>query len=211
MRTLPVQLASEIAKEAFSIGHLVKIDFNTPAYLTDKDMDVVYDNGDGTGAHTYLARGISFNEAQYSLLPKVDSISFSVDNVSLEFSSYVMNQDTRGKQCTIYRAAFDESLQVIGSVVLFPGYLDRVEIDQQRCTFEISNQFIKWSMPSPRRLHGVTCPWTFKDPATCKYSGGLTTCDKSWTQCIARTNTPNNGSFRWLPELADKKVFFGRT
>jgi len=218
MRSLPPELLSEISKEAFSIGHLIKITLynvatqtDVPIYLTDKDMDVHYDLGDGAGVKQYLSRGIEFEGGQQSLSSKVDSIAFEVDNVSLEFSSYVMNYETRGKGCIIYRAAFDDSLQVIGHTVLFPGILDRVEIEYGRARFEVLNSFVAWAMLTPRRHHSATCPWTFKG-TNCGYAGALTSCDKSWTQCTERARTADFGGFRWIQSLesGDKQITWGK-
>ena len=215
MRSLPISLTQELSKEVASIGHLIKIVLFNPVthtdialYYTDKDFDVFYD--DGTGVHTYLSRGIEFDGGQQNLTPKVDSISFTIDNVALEFSSYVMNYDTRGRECTIYRAAFNDQLQVLGAAPLFPGVLDRVSIEPQKATFDVLNFLIRWNTLTPRRKHIATCPWTFKDSVTCRYVGALTTCDKSWDACVTRANTVNFGGFRWLTGLQDRRIMWGR-
>lgn len=208
MRSLPVEFEQELALEYHSTGHLIEIDLGSIYYFTDKDMDVYHDSG--AGVNSYLARGISFDGVQYSLLPKVDSLSFEVDNVSLEFSALVMNNETRGKSCVIYKAALDKNLKVIGTGLLFKGSLDRVDVDQQRARFEVMNDFLRWNIPTPGRKHNANCPWTFKDTDTCRYVGGGTWCDKSWDRCTALNNTINNGSFRWLPTLKEKQVYWGR-
>ena len=217
MRSLPSILTSEIAKEVFSIGHLIKIvlydtatQTDVPLYYTDKEMDVVCDLGDGTGEHTWLSRGIEFSDGQQSLSPKVDSITFEMDNVALEMSSYVQNYETRGKACTIYRAAFDSYLQVIGVAILFPGILDRVEIDQQRARFEVLSTFARWNMRTPRRKHAAQCFWSFKS-SECGYTtGAYTSCDKPWDACVDRARTVSFGGFRWTKDIEEKKVFWGR-
>jgi len=168
------------------------------------EMNIVY------SGNTYYSRGIEFDAAQYSLLPKVDNLTFEIDNVGLEISALVMNQETRGKQCIIYRAAFDDDLQVIGIAPLFIGYLDKIEIDHQRGRFEVYNQFIKWNTLTPRRKHSATCHWVFKDTETCRYAGGQTWCDHSWDRCVALANTQYFSGDRWLPSLVDGNIKWGR-
>lgn len=190
-----------------SSRYIIELSLGSTYRYTDIDMDVVY-NG-----NTYYSRGIEFDAAQYSLLPKVDNLTFEIDNVGLEMSALVMNTETRGKQCIIYRVAFDDYLQVIGITSLFIGYLDKIEINHQRGRFEVYNQFIKWHTPTPRRTYAATCDWIFKDTNTCRYSGSsFTNCDKSWDACVARSNTQYFGNFRWLPSFSDApSVKWGRT
>lgn len=214
MRSLPLALANEISAEVCSIGHLIKIvlfDTSThqdvPLYFTDKDMDVVWNPGDGD--KTWLSRGIEFSDGQQSLSPKVDSITFEIDNTSLSMSSYVMNYETRGKECTIYRAAFDQYLQVLGATVLFPGILDSVELDNKRARISVANSFVRWNQPTPRRKHAIRCFWSFKG-SECGYSGGLTSCDKSWDACIERARTASYGGFRFIDDASGRQVTWGR-
>lgn len=223
MRNLPQELLTELTVEFSRIGHLVEIVLNTgnPAlnlYYADVDGDVVWDSGQGFGVRTYLSRGIAFDKAQYSLLPKVDNLSFEIDNVQLEVSAAVMNNETRGKQCNIWRAAFGHAAHsanknpygVIGATPLFIGYLDRTEITNQRASFTVLNHFQKWNMPTPRRRHSAKCPWTFKDADTCKYGGIESWCDHSYDRCLALNNALNFGGFRWLPSLVDREIRWGR-
>lgn len=216
MRSLPLALTQELEAEVHFIGHLIRIvlfdvatQTDVPLYFTDRDMDIVYDAGEG--AKTWLSRGIEFGDGQQSLTPKVDSISFEIDNTGLEFSYYVMSHETRGKECTIYKAALNASLQVLGAAVLFPGILDKVEVDSKRARFDVLNSFIRWNTPTPRRRHAASCFWTFKDTQTCRYTGSLTNCDKSWDNCILRMNTINFGGFRFMQSLSagNKEIKWG--
>lgn len=225
MRTLPQELVDELQLEFSRLGHLIEFvldpaDANNNYYYTDMDGDVVWDSGKGFGTRSYLTRGITFDNAQYSLLPKVDNISFEIDNVSLELSAMVMNNETRGKQCNIYRVAFGHSVHlanknpygIIGATPLFLGYLDRVEINKQKARFDVFNHFIRWNVPTPRRKHASNCFWTFKG-AECGYAGAGAWCDKSWDACVTLANTPAFGGFRWMQSLTsgDRQVLWGRT
>lgn len=205
MRALPQVLTEGFEKSFTRIVHLIEIMFDTTRYYTDCDMDI-HHNG-----NIYVSRSIEFDEAKYSLLPKVDNITFEIDNVGLEFSQIVMSQEIRAKDCVIYRAAIGDNLSVIGTTPLFMGYTDRVELDALRARFDIVNDFIKWNTKTPRRTHSSACTWTFKDPDTCRYTGGQTLCDKSWDDCVTRGNTVNFGGFRWIPALeGGQDIYWGK-
>ncbi len=205
MRALPPSLSSELAKEAHYLRTLVEISLSTSTlYYTDADMDI-YHNG-----KVYLSRGLAFDVANLSLLPKVDSLSVELDNVQLEMSSVMMNNEVRGRQFTVYRVALDQYLNVLATALLFLGQMDRISYDHQRCRIEVYNQFIKWQTPTPRRKHITTCAWTFRDSETCRYAGAETSCDKSWDSCATKFNTLNFGGFRWLTDLQDKQIWWGR-
>lgn len=207
MRFLPTDLIGiELAKEVNCLRHLFKLAFTSGiARYTDADIDVRY------GGEWWFSRGIEFDAAKYSLSSKVDSIQFSIDNVERELSGIIMSEETRGKECTIYRVALDKNMQVIGeAVILFLGYLDAIEIDNQRARFEVYNHFIRWKMMTPRRFHQATCMWTFKS-TYCGYSDGETWCDHSWERCVALGRKLNFGGFRWLPSLIGKQIWWGRS
>ncbi len=205
MRTLPADLITELQKENLAIAHLVEITLSGPAYYryTDLDEDVFY-NGD-----QYYSRGLDFAGIELSITPQVDNVSFAIDNVDSAISAIVLNNDTRGKTCTIRRAAIDSNIQVISTATIFIGTLDRVEVDNQRGRFDVVNSAIKWQTKVPRRTHTATCPWTFKG-SECAYAGAETWCDQSWDRCTTLVNTPQFGGFRFLPSLQDKEISWGK-
>lgn len=206
VKTLPEALTIEIAKEAHSFCHLIKLELSSTYYWTDCDQDIYY------SSQWWTAKPIEFDQAKYSLLPKVDSLNLRIDNVDKTFSTLILSQDIRGKKCTIYRTLLDNNLAVIGAaVILFMGYVDAIECDVRTASIELYNHFIKWKTPTPRRIHSPLCPWTFKDTETCHYTGGETWCDRSWDRCLNLINTINFGGFRWLPYITDKPIWWGRT
>lgn len=205
MRTLPTDFITEIQKESLTIVHLVEITLSGPVYhrYTDLDEDVFLDG------NQYYSRGLSFNGINMGITPQVDNVNFEIDNVDLTISAIVLTSDTRGKSCVIRKAAIDGNLQVIGAVTVFVGYLDRIEIDNQRGRFDVVNSFIKWQTSTPRRTHSATCPWTFKG-TRCAYAGVETWCDQSWDRCVTLVNTPQFGGFPYLPSLQDKEISWGK-
>ncbi len=200
---MPVELTQELAKEYHSLRHLFQISLSSIYRYTDADIDIYY-NG-----YWWSAKGIDFDAVKLSTSPRVDSISFSIDNVDRTFSAIVLSEETRGKECQIWRVALNKNMAVIGATKLFVGYLDAIEIDHKRARFEVYNHFIRWKMLTPRRFHGPTCMWTFKS-YYCGYSGTETWCDHSWERCTALNNKLNFSGFRWLPFLIEKQIWWGR-
>ena len=204
MRALPQLLANEFIAEVYAKAHLVDIEISPAVYFTDLDVSVRYNN------HDYLSRGIEFSLADMSYLPSADTISFTIDNVQLELSGYLMTQEVRGKKCTIRLAAINRYAQVIDTTIIFSGIIDSVsDVTYNSVTFNIYNDFILWNRTVPRRIHQSTCGWVFKDPATCRYAGVETWCDKSFDRCTALLMTANFGGFRFLPSLETAEVKWG--
>jgi len=203
MKALPIELTTELAKEYHAIAHLFELSFPVVYRFTDADIDIYY------AGYWWTSKGISFNSANVSASPKVDSIEFEIDNVDLSISAIVMNDEIRGKACTIYRVALNKNMTVLGASKLFVGFFDAIEVDNQRARFSIYNHFIRWKMLTPRRIHQATCAWTFKG-AQCTYAGAETWCDHSWERCVALGNKLNFGGFKWLPALVDKQIWWGR-
>ncbi len=204
MKSLPAELTAELAKESIRLAHLFKITLTGSTHrYTDADIDIYY------GGNWWISKGITFDAVRISVSPKVDSISFEIDNVDKAFSSIVLSEETRGKPCEILRVALNVNMAVIGAGLLFLGQLDAIEIDHKRASIKVFNHFIRWKMPTPRRVHSATCQWTFKSNH-CGYSGPGTWCDHSWPRCVELNNKLNFSGFRWLPYLVDKQIWWGR-
>ena len=208
MRSIPTELNTELLKEANYIAHLIELYFSTTIYYTDLDQDIFY------GGNQYISRGLNFDNLNYSLTTQIDRISFEVDNVDLSFSSFVLNQELRGKICTIRLAALEvdaKKINVIGATQLFSGIIDGCTVDEQKASFDVYSPLILWRKKTPRRIHQGTCPWLFKgEDGLCGYSGDETWCDQTFGRCNHLNNKANFGGFRWLPGLQNKQIWWGK-
>ena len=207
MRTLPPDLTTELEKSYSSLQQLVKMSFTGGIVrLTDADIKVFYDG------EWWYSRGLKLDPAQYSTSPKVDSISFDVDNVDRTFSGIIMTEETRGRECIVYRAALDNNMHVIGDAIpLFVGFLDAIEFDEKSKSahFDVFNHFIKWEMKSPKNTHQSLCRHTYGGVRCGEV--GTTWCDHTWNRCVALGNSLNFRGFRWISALRDKDIWWGRT
>ncbi len=207
MKSFPLDLSDELAKEECQICHLFVLELDSGTYrFTDYSMDI-YDEG-----NWYYSRGIEFDGASSSISPKVDSMRSQMDDVDQFFSSIMMSEEIRNKQYTVYKAAINNNLQVVGKSFFFLGFINSGDLEEEtnRASLDIYNHFIRWKLQTPRRQHEPNCRYTFKDSETCKYAGSETWCDHSWERCIALGNNANNPAFRFLLSLQNKQIWWGR-
>lgn len=221
MRTLPIHILEQLAGgprhhlgimgvdyqedvRANYLVYLIVIETNPPLRLTNADIDIWFEG------FLYSAHGMDFGAAEYSITPAADKVFMELDNTGFVWSSIIQTQEIRGRRCIIRLAMLDDRGRVLGTVVHFDGLVDSMRLTNKTLKMDIFNHMILWKKRLPRRTHQATCTWTYKDPATCKYSGMADLCDKSWESCGNRANLPNFGGFRYLPSLENKQLWWGR-
>lgn len=202
MKSLPYELIQELAKQYNFIKHLFKFNFTNILRYTDADIDVYYNN------YWWYAYGIEFDSIRSSATSEVDHITLRINNVDKSFSNLIQTEEIRGKEVDIYEVGLDSNMNVLGSVLIFMGYIDSIEADHKRAEIQIYNHFILWKMKVPKRYHSPNCQWIFKS-SQCGYSGSETWCDHSWERCVELNNKLNFGGFRWLPSIVDKQIWWG--
>ncbi len=222
MRALQAILVDELAKEFNMIRHLFKLTYGTiasPLYKkwTDCDQDIYFDGA------WWTAIGIKFDPIENSITGNVEEVSVTISNVDKIFSDLVLSEDIRGKSFNIYRVALDNNLAVLGystEVSLptaFRGFIDSMEIDRQDAKIQVSNEFVRWQILTPRRICDPTCYKVFKgSDGDCGYIDGTihpaddSWCDKSKSRCVTLLNTINFGGFEHISELADETFHWGQ-
>lgn len=147
--------SSEITK-----AHLFKFEFSHTYYWTEYPNNIFYNN------QWYLSKGIKFDLAHISSAPDVDSINIDIDNVNKWFSNLVFSERLAYSPVTIWSAVLDKNLSVVDALLIFYGYYDTHDGNQRAVQCRIADHRQKWKMPTPRRMSGGPCPWTFKDAAS---------------------------------------------
>jgi len=205
VKTLPADLLQEIAKEVSHIAHLIQFSFSTTKYYTDCDQDIYYDG------NWYLTKPINFDAAQYSTRPTIEAIKITISNVDRTFSNLVLSEDIRSKEVQLSRIWLDKNLGVIGTAsLILIGYVDEITIDKRQAEIMINDEMIKWKTLVPRRIHENKCTWQRFGGTECAYAGAEIWCDRSWERCSELGNTINFGGFRWLNNIQDKEIWWGR-
>ncbi len=175
MRTIVAPSKRYYAGGVISRRHLFIFQFTSKTYRwTDADQNVYATNMEGDSlSHWYTARAIQFDEIELSINPQVANVSIDFDNVDYLISALAISERLQNSPVSIYSADLDRHLSVIGSILLFYGYWDKLdEADQQHASVTLVNHMIRWQTRTPRHQHQPTCWWIFRStPGQCDYVG----------------------------------------
>ena len=106
-------------------------------------------------------------------------------------------------------ALFRES-DLEGAVTLFEGELDDWEVDETDLSIRVVSAASQWAQRTLSKQAG-TCRWKVFKGTEWQYAGVESWCDRTYSRCSALTNTANFGGFRFLPDLIDKDIWWGRS
>ncbi len=203
MRIIPVAMTDELEKEALTDLILVRFDTTTPIYGTSLDIDIYHEG------NKYSPIGIRKGELQIATALTVDRFYIELDNADLRISSIMLQDDPRNKMCYLKYGVLLEDYS-ISVATFFTGFIENVTKDSQANTVRIDvvNQLTFWNQTSLRKAQ-ASCPWVFKG-TFCQYTGSEVRCDKSYDRCLEYGNTINFGGCRFLPALAEKKIWWGK-
>ena len=205
-------MTAELLKSANALCHLLSLEFfaGTLRY-TDYDIDLWYD-GD-----RYSALGMDIGDVRFELTPEVDSVKIRLPNIENMFTPYVLDTDPRGTHVTIRLAALSQEADdrlplatILSAGIIFAGEIDETEMDARQVVFDIASPFVRWRRRLPKRKYQPSCPLEFKS-ARCGYSGAATWCDQSYARCLELSNSANYRGYRFVPSLANKQIWWGRT
>jgi hypothetical protein len=169
---------------------------------TSCDVDL-YVSGD-----LYIARALSIGEVRQSTGLGVSSVQVIMSNIDHSMRWIVLNQEIRATAMTIKFAALDDNAQILATETLFYGLVSTYTIDDLAVTLTLVNELALWKKKSLRQS-ATSCRWSFKGPE-CTYSGDEEWCDKTYVRCQTLTNTDSFGGFRFLTDVMERQVRWGR-
>jgi phage-related protein len=202
MRTLDPQVIAK--KNALAPGSgswvwlvVLYINENEQLYITSNNEDVIY-NG-----KTFQRSGLNVeieDENAEGNLPKARLMMYNMDS----FLSKKLNECKgfpNGKATV--RLINTDHLTDTSDLSYDFRILSAVDdLEDQAIGLEIGNDdLIRFKVPYAR-VYDNTCNYNYRDTATCKYSGGLSTCDFTFdgvNGCEAHSNSENFGG---LPGLS---------
>lgn len=204
--------AEETAKATQSkLFHLVTLvlpDPEEPFRVADSNYDIHFDGA------TYARFPLKWTPAEMNSDGSISKSSIAIANVTREIMSYV-EQYNGLRTCrvfikTVYENVLDNIYypQADGTVVTEANpkknntafvedefYIDNYAANEQVVTFQLE-PIIDLEIRLPRRRYMQdSCYWIYKDTTTCRYSGALGQCNKSFADCKARGNEANYGGF----------------
>ena len=231
MKTFDTALIAELLKQEAIPFWFIDLDLVSATYrYTDMDIDYVLDG------NRYYARDVSIGNITGNAGMSVDSVSLSISNADLIISTLFMAEEVRGRPITLSMSAFrkrgeekvydiagnvvvaiagddvvvrDAGISLVGSISpLWRGLISSYRITDNAVEIELVSELILWNK-KPLRQQTASCRWNFKG-AECRYAGAETTCDQTYDRCTALSNTDNFGGFRWLPDMMEMELWWGK-
>jgi len=203
MKTFGSGITTELAKEIKKVFFLIELQASTTHRFTDCDIPL-YSDG-----NKYQVFDFSIGAVNVSADMAVDSISLDFANPSLTFSSILLSEDLLNKTLILSFVCLDDDNQVILTPQeMFRGTVSNWTLDELKATLTVVNEFALWNKKALRQAQS-SCPWPFKGDE-CSYSGVESWCDQSYDRCNELSNTDNFGGHRFLPDIQEKEIWWGR-
>lgn len=233
MRDLSSFVEAALAAEEGKLFWFLELQFNTYLRYTDCDIDLwnmvnfislatesknflITESGayliaeQGYNSNKFETMPFSVTPINYSAKSSVDKAIIEIANVDLQMSAVFLNEDIMNKWGILWVALFNDDNVIISQPIeVFRGLVSTWKLSEPKASITLVNEFIFWNKKTLRK-HQSSCRWPFKG-IECGYSGAETWCDQSYARCIVLDNTDNFGGFRWLPNLMEKEIYWGRT
>lgn len=139
-------------------------------YLASNDTDVqfyAWDTDNETTstsvAQTYTAIGISRDDIKSHADSKIDSVRLTVDNVNRAMTTYLANNDFRGRRLIILKVFADLLEDNANYIQIFDGLMDSFAVSEMSAIFTATTRLGNLDMQIPRRRYQASCNWTFGD------------------------------------------------
>jgi len=139
----------------------------------------------------------------------------TLPNADDAVGSVLLGTDARQGDVLLYWAALTSvgEIAVSGTAygLFFLGMLEDWDIDYDSDTVRLMcvNELVHWNANTLLKSD-PTCSWPFKDGVTCRYAGAEAWCDQTFERCAALGNTDNFGGDLYLPEIAEKQLWWGK-
>jgi len=203
MRNFGLDITEELAAEIKKIVFFIELQASTTLRYTDCDIDLYYD-GD-----KFQHFDLSIGSVNFTADMAVDRMQINFANPGLAFSSVLLGEDVLNKPVLVSLACLDADNQIITAPIeVFRGTVTTWNLTETRAVLNVANEFALWRKKTLRQSQS-SCPWPFKDDE-CGYTGAEAWCDQSYDRCAELSNTDNFGGFRFLPDIIEKEIWWGR-
>jgi len=206
MRNIPANILTELQSSELRPFMLLQMTIDGTAYrYTDCDVPIHETN-------LYEPRAFQLDPVKYSTASIVDYVSFEIDDLDDVLKPPFIAGTAQGSEAILSAVVLDSDYAVVdsSSIIMFEGEIDKWSLDEKTIKVTVASQFVRWSQNTLNR-HGASCRWKKFKGVYCGYSGGGTWCDRTYARCEALGNEDNFGGFRWLPSMADKDIWWGRS
>jgi len=204
MRDLSELVEAAMASEEGKMFWFLEFQFNTTVRYTDAEIDF-YAGGDKFETMPFEIQTINFGAKT-----SVDKVIVDIANVDLQMSAIFLNEDVINKWGILQIGFLDSNNTMIDQPIeIFRGLVSTWKLTEPKAEIVLMNEFVFWNKRTLRK-HQASCRWAFKG-TECTYAGAETWCDRSYARCGALSNTDNFGGERWLPDLMEREIYWGKT
>ena len=186
--------------EELTAGVFVQIDFATTVRYSDMDVDM-YHSG-----NRYTAAAITVGGFDFGSDLSVDRCTISIQNVDLAMSATLINTDELGATVAVSIGGISSTQRIYDLERIFTGELTGYAIAEKTAQLTCSGLMARW-MKKTLRTAQATCPWPIGG-TECGYAGDEQ-CSQMYSRCNNLGNHLNFGGFVYLPELMEKKIYWG--
>uniref|UniRef100_A0A6M3JBI8 Bacteriophage phiJL001 Gp84 C-terminal domain-containing protein n=1 Tax=viral metagenome TaxID=1070528 RepID=A0A6M3JBI8_9ZZZZ len=187
--------ASESRPLELYIIHLDSATLYFAAHDTNIDF---YDlNGD---AQTYTAVAISRNDISSNIDIQVDTMTVRLNNVNRAMSSYIANNNFRGRRLVCLKVFSDYLTNPDDYTVIFDGLMDKPVLVETQMQVSVVSRAGTLHLKTPRRMYQVACNWEF----------GTTECgyDLEATGISGQTASSGNTTTFWDDSRSEANDYF---
>lgn len=186
--------------EELTAGLFLDLEFTTTVRYTSFDIDLYH------GGNKYVTKEMSVTDLSFASDLSVDVASITLSNVNLDMSAILLNNDELGSKATISIGAVSASRRIYDLEPIIVANLTGWDANEVTAELKYSGLMAKWSKKTMRTAQS-SCPWPIGG-TECAYSGSET-CSQTWVRCKQLSNQLNFGGFPWLPDLMEKKLYWG--
>ena len=185
---------------------LVNIQFPSPAYLTEADFNISYGGNTYTPAYDVRLDMIGASEQEPA------EADIRIGNGDAAFGAVIqgLSGSQRSPAITIYQAWFDLPTFIppgVGAAATptavdtqVVGRMETPQWDSTYAKFHVGPSVDSRAQKLPAGAFSTTCRYRVYKGPECQATSGLTTCNRSFTDCTARSNTVHFGGFRFIPK-----------
>lgn len=220
---------TEIAKTEVKTRILLTITLNNAAQEVVRILENDSISSFEYDGDTYLTAAVKRGAIESKMEGGPQRCNIKISNINWFYSQKLVDQVEQGDVLTNSRCVIEEiiltgnedlvllensstlllenasslCMEVINAVIgdpvnIFEGFINNIKLTETEFSFDVERILGGYSAESPNTTYDVNCQWAFKDDR-CRYSGGETSCDKTFSSCQARGNVIRFGGYPSIP------------
>jgi len=202
MRPVSSTLLNKLKSKEYRPAILVEINISGASLYLTTWSDPIYFNN-----IMYDPRGMEVGAINYGTSSIVSGCTLDVDDVDRFLYSILGSNEAGDWLTTITLVVLDDAGEFIpgSSAVIFKGNTTEWSYIPGKTSIKLSSPLNKWAKVTTR-LFSTSCNVKVFKSLQCGYIGAGSVCDRTYKQCKIYSNTVNFRGFRWLEDMADKRL-----